>query len=76
MPYPNEHSCRLRDPGDFQPNHWGRINRGGVSVIIGRLKGKTASTSQAIRYPKAEWTMEKARAHCEKHGGRFEAAKE
>jgi hypothetical protein len=73
-PYPNEHSCRLRDPGDFEPNSFRRIKSGKASIIIGRLKGKTTTTDQAIRYPKDAFDEATARAHCKDHGGSFEAA--
>jgi hypothetical protein len=73
-PYPNEHSCRLRPPGDFQENSFRRIRQGRISIIIGRLKGKTTTTAQAIRYPKARWSAEAARSDCRSKGGSFEAA--
>lgn len=73
-PYPNEHSCRIEDPEKFQPNSFRRITQGKLEIIIGRLKGKTTTTTQAFRYPKSKWTAAAARTHCEKQGGRFEAA--
>jgi len=85
MPYPNEHSCRLRSPNDFQPNSFRRIQRGKpgqktpngrpLSIIIGRLRGKTTTEAQAYRYPKDDWTAAAARAHCKRNKGMFEAAK-
>lgn len=36
---------------------------------IGRLKGQTTTTTQAIWYPKTSWTEGQARAHCKEHGG-------
>jgi hypothetical protein len=74
MPYPNEHSCRLRQPGEFQPDSFRRIKNKDLVMIIGRLKGKDTTTTQAYRYPKADWTEAKAKAHCEDAGGSFEAA--
>jgi hypothetical protein len=50
------------------------MKNGKLSIIIGRLKGKSSTTTQAYRYPTSDWTVEEARAHCEKAGGRFEAA--
>jgi hypothetical protein len=73
-PYPNEHSCRLRSPGDFKENSFRRIKQGRISIIIGRLKGKTTTTAQAIRYSKARWSAEAARSDCRSKGGTFEAA--
>mgnify|MGYP001611010022 CR=1 FL=1 len=79
-PLPNEHACRLRDPGDFQENSFRRMERehGGkkYSVIMGRLTGETALTEQAYRYPKKTWTAASARGHCRSHDGNFEAASE
>jgi ATP-dependent protease ClpP protease subunit len=78
-PFPNEHACRVRDPGDFEKGSFRRINRKSdeknFSVIIGRLKGKTTTTTQAYRYPKDEWTETQARNHCRRYGGKlFEPA--
>jgi hypothetical protein len=74
MPYPSEHSCRLRDPGAFEKDSFRRIASGKVSMIIGKLKGHSETTAQAIRYPKDKWTAAEARADCAKHKGQFEAA--
>jgi hypothetical protein len=78
MPYPNEHACRLRPPSDFQQGSFRRINQSAdgkqYSVIIGRLKGESKTTSQSFRYPKAGWTVAQARAHCKRHSGTFEPA--
>lgn len=74
MPYPNEHSCRLKQPGEFQPDSFRRIKNKDLVMIIGRLKGKDTTTTQAYRYPKADWTEARAKAHCEDAGGSFEAA--
>jgi len=75
MPYPNEHACRLADPGQFvrirseERKHKGKIYR----VLYGFLR-KGGSKEQAYRYPKGSWTAGEARRHCQSHGGRFEAA--
>ena len=75
MPYPNEHACRVRQPSAFEKGSFRRIERGGASIIIGKLKGQTTTTTQAIRYPRASWTEQRARAHCKRNGGKsFEAA--
>jgi len=79
-PYPNEHACRLREPGDFQDDSFRRYTRkhkGKVySVIAGRLKGEEDMTEQAFRYKKDVWDAADARAHCKDHDGTFEAASE
>ncbi len=75
MPYPNEHSCRLRSPDDFQKGSFRRIKRKDLSIVIGRPKGQTTTEAQAYRYPiVADWTESRARAHCKEAGGSFEAA--
>ena len=78
MPYPNEHSCRLRDPSEFEPGSFRRIQVGSGanehSAIIGRPKGKTTTEIQTLRYKKDQWSEEDARASCARHNGRFEAA--
>lgn len=75
VPYPNEHSCRLRDPGDFQPDSFRRISSGRRQIIVGRLKGQTSTTAQAYRYPTSEYSEAEARKDCEAAKGSFEAAK-
>lgn len=75
MPFPNEHSCRLRQPGEFKKGSFRRIKLSdGLDAIIGRLKGKTSTTTQALRYAKTKYTEERARTHCKKKKGSFEAA--
>lgn len=91
MPYPNEHSCRMKDPGGFADDSFRRISRDNeefpdgsgkiypISLIIGKLKGKSApsdpTTLQAFRYPKDKWNASTARRHCTHNKGiSFEAA--
>jgi len=74
MPYPNEHACRIREPGSFEKGSFRRIKQGRLSIIIGKLKGKTTTTTQAFRYPTGSYSAEEAKAHCKKQSGRFEAA--
>lgn len=74
MPYPNFHSCRIKSPGLFQKDSFKTIERGKLSVIIGRLKGKTTTTTQAFRYPIDAYTELAARTHCKENKGTFEVA--
>jgi hypothetical protein len=77
-PYPNEHSCRLKDPetlnivGSGERKHNGKIYR----VIYGKPKDKpeAGSVEQAYRYPIKTWNEAEARKHCQDHGGNFESA--
>lgn len=72
-PYPNEHACRQRDPGDFESDSFRRTKREHEGkeyfVIMGKLKGEDTMTEQAYRYPKDTWTEAEARKHCKNHGG-------
>jgi hypothetical protein len=68
MPYPNEHSARVRDPGDFQPDSFRRKNiTRGVDIIMGRLKGETTMTAQAYRFDKTVFTVAEAKAWLKKN---------
>jgi len=51
------------------------MKTGILSIIIGRLKGESKTTTQAYRYPTADWTEDAARKHCQDNDGRFEPAK-
>lgn len=81
-PYPNEHSCRLKNPEDFKPNTFRRTTRKHedktYAIIMGKLKdGDDSMVEQAYRYPKDLWKPDEAKAHCKGHeGGTFEAARE
>lgn len=72
-PFPNEHACRLRDPGDFEQDSFRRMDRESdgksYSVIMGKLDGETTMTEQSYRYPKDGWTEGEARSHCTDHDG-------
>lgn len=74
MPYPNFHACRLRDPGDFQEGSFRTMDRGGVRMILGRLKGEQAMTAQSMRFPTGSFSVEEARSRCAAHDGTFEPA--
>jgi hypothetical protein len=77
-PYPNEHSCRLKDleklniVGSGEREHNGKSYR----VIFGKPKDKpeAGSVEQAYRYPVKTWSEAEARKHCQDHGGNFEPA--
>jgi uncharacterized protein len=67
------------DPARFQADSFRRIDREHegkkYSAIIGRLKGETTTTIQALRYPIESWTAAQAKSHCSSHDGiAFEAA--
>ena len=68
----NEIRHRVRDPEDFQPDSFRTItlkeDKPRVFAIIGKLKGETTTTIQALRFPKEDgWTLEKAKQWVAKH---------
>jgi hypothetical protein len=75
-PYPNEHSCRLRDPETLDIIGSGERKTNGKTyrVIFGKPKGGGGSVEQAYRYPVEGWSEAEARKHCDEHNGTFEPA--
>jgi HK97 family phage prohead protease len=68
MPYPNEHSARVREPGDFEKDSFRRKNiTKGVDIIIGHLIGETTMTTQAYRFDIKEFTANEAKAWLKDH---------
>ena len=75
MPYPNEHSARLKKPGDFDPKSFRRTNGGTIygtkkvpktiSIIWAKLKRKNKPKDppipQALRFPTKSWTVQKSK---------------
>jgi len=74
MPFRNEHACVVLDEGKFQKKGWARMTKGRLSIVIGRLLGKTTTTTHGYRYNIKEWTEAEARAHCKREGGEFHKA--
>lgn len=78
-PYPNEHSCRLKDPKNYSTcRKTSRTSDGKKYNILTcqRKDDKTKWEEQGYRYPKDTWTAAEAKKHCEKHKGiKFEPAK-
>lgn len=64
-PFANEHSARLREPGDFVRIRelWRKEDKG-IRAIGGPLKSKPdgETVEQAIRFDKDKWTPEEAKA--------------
>jgi hypothetical protein len=48
--------------------------QGKLAMIVGRLKGESATTVQTFRYPTDAWSEKEAREHCMAQGGHFEGA--
>jgi len=76
-PYPNEHACRLKPPGDYSTCRRTTRKHDGkeYSVITCRRKDDPDKwEEQGFRYGTDAWTAAAARSHCEDHDGKFEAA--
>ena len=79
-PYPNEHSCRLKPPGDYKTCRRTSRTSDGKKYNILTCQRKDDSTKweeQAYRYGKDVWSVSEARKHCTDHDGiKFEPASE
>jgi len=74
-PYPNFHSCRIREPNyDRYTSGYRNHNGKEYQIIFGWKSGNPEE--QAYRYPKDVWAAEEARKHCENHKGSFEPARD
>jgi len=76
MPYPNEHSARLRAPGGFSKKAWRRTKGGtiygrikvpsAIGIIWGKLTGRDKPSDppipQALRFPISSWGRSSERA--------------
>ena len=67
-PYPNEHACRLEDPGKYirirrQNDKFGK----GIHAIWGVQKGDKPVELQAIRFDKTKFTVAEARSWIKDH---------
>jgi len=68
IPYPTEHSARIREPEDFEQNSFRskKIDTG-IRVIIGKLKGETTTTAQSYRFHVDYFTVKKAKKWLKDH---------
>jgi len=68
MPYPNEHSARLRNPDDFIQDSFRRQNiEDDIDIIIGKLKGEDTMTTQSYRFKSDKFTVKQAKAWLKDH---------
>lgn len=68
----NEYRWRLQDPGLFQKDSFRRKNiTSGVSLIVGRKKGKTTTEAQAIRFDKDKFSKSEALKWVKDHKDKF-----
>lgn len=71
-PFIIEHACRLISPEKVKIVGSGnRTAKNGkvYRVLFGIPHGETGSVEQAYRYPKLNWSVLEARAHCNRHDG-------
>lgn len=65
MPLPNFHAARMISPSKFQDGSFRSIQIGdknsGITAIVGRLKGQTATKVQTYRFDKDKFTAAEAR---------------
>ena len=75
MPFPGEHSARLKNPKDFAADSFRRTNGGTIygkikvpktiAIIWAKLKGKSKPSDpvipQALRFPTKSWSVQKAK---------------
>jgi ATP-dependent Clp protease protease subunit len=63
MPLPNEHSARVKDPGEFKQDSFRRKNiTDGVDIIIGKLKsGGDEMVTQTYRLKADKFTIKEAK---------------
>jgi len=77
-PYPNEHTCRLKNPKDFdsfaRKKCAQKHDEKCIDIIYGIKNNKLEI--QALRYPKSIWKKTDAKNHCGERGGKFEPARE
>lgn len=76
-PFPNEHACRLEDPGKYKrfrrKNNAAQVDGKRIDFIYGILApGK--SELQSMRFPKEIWNTSSARNYCKSKEGSFEQA--
>ncbi|MBN2531889.1 MAG: hypothetical protein JXB88_03300 [Spirochaetales bacterium] len=85
MPYPNEHSARLKNPDDFNKETFRRTKGGtiysrikvpsAIHIIWGKLKGKDDTDDppipQALRFPIEKWTVAQAKKWLKDHNIKY-----
>lgn len=68
MPYPNEHSARIHNPGEFSSFARESIAPG-IDVMLGIKKG--VSKTQAYRFAKDKFSAEQAKAWLKEHSVKY-----
>jgi len=69
MPYPTEHTARVKDPGEFEPESFRRKPiAAGVDLVFGRPLGSEYVVAQSYRFDAGEFTTAEAKAWLDEHG--------
>jgi len=73
MPYPSEHSARIKDPGDFIADSFrSKSVATGIRIIIGKLKnGDGSMVTQAYRFKSDQFTVEEAKKWLKDHDVKY-----
>jgi hypothetical protein len=76
MPFPNFHTCRVKDPSLFKSGSFRTLHTKtkGLTFISAILKATGKSAVQSYRYDKKVWSRNRASSHCSSHKGKFEGA--
>ncbi len=76
MPFPNFHTCRVKEPSLFKPDSFRTLHTKtkGLTLISAILKETGKSAVQSFRYDKKIWDRDRAASHCSSHKGKFEGA--
>ena len=67
MPYPSYHSARIHEPDQYPKKRYGKDEFGGGIDVIWGITDAGKTEVQAIRFDKARFTPEEARAWLKKH---------
>jgi len=71
MPFPNFHAARQKSPSLFEPSSFRTSTANfpkGITAIIGRLKGKSKTTIQSLRFDRKLWSPAEARKWLKDNG--------
>jgi HK97 family phage prohead protease len=68
MPYPAEHSARIREPGDFEAGSFrSKDIAEGIRIILGKLKDSGKWETQAYRFSIEKFTAQEAKKWLKDH---------
>jgi len=71
MPYPNYHSARIRDPGDFLRIRNFKVTKEGIMFKGGPLKSNNKVEIQAIWFPRKKFTVSECKKWLKDHDWKY-----